>query len=253
MGYNQNIMKYTERDKCDIEYDDYKKYKPMLRKLFNYSCCYCTICEGENKLGFFHVEHFKPRSKFPKLERNYENLLYACHKCNIYKKDNWISEKLGCIRDCNNCKNKICEDKDIFRFINPCKEDPQKYIEENGFFLKEKNNSKIGKYTIELLRLNRNQLLKLRQARRNLYMWFVEKCEKQKKAETRLNSVNNQLDRLNRILAKSDLSENERLALEGLSYALRKEVAIYEAEIIRISEDINRISEIVYDRTKRID
>jgi len=47
---------------------------------FNRKCCYCEdgFIKGE-------VEHFLPKSKFPHLEFDWENLLWACHRCNIMK------------------------------------------------------------------------------------------------------------------------------------------------------------------------
>jgi uncharacterized protein (TIGR02646 family) len=253
LNCKDNIMRYVKRDNFKIKYDRYQQYKPQLRKLFDYSCCYCTIYEGENKIGFFHVEHFKPKSKFPKLECEYENLLYACHKCNVYKKDYWIKNDLGCIKDCDNCKDNICRQKDIYRFIDPSYEDPKEYIEESDLLLIEKNNSKIGLYTIEMLRLNRKQLVKLRYARRTLFMWLEEEEARKAKSYYRLNKSKKQLERLNRILDSNEMSENEKLALKALQYALDKSIATYELEIINAKKHIMRISEIIYDARKRVD
>lgn len=253
LNYKDNIMKHINRDKCKVKYNNYQEYKPMLRKLFNHSCCYCTIFEGENKIGFFHVEHFKPKSKFPTFECTYENLLYACHKCNVYKSDHWIKSEYGCIEDCDNCKNKICKVKNVYRFIDPCYEDPKEYIEEKELLLVEKNNSKIGIYTIEMLRLNRKQLVKLRHARRSLYMWLAEQQNRKEKAQNSLYKSKKQLERLKKILIDSSMSEFEKLALEALQYALDKAIATYELEIINAENDIIQISEIMYDTRKRVD
>jgi 5-methylcytosine-specific restriction endonuclease McrA len=55
-------------------------------------CAYCEVREPE--LGgaeAFHVDHYKPKSKFSHLICNYDNLIYACRYCNRYKRDYWPS------------------------------------------------------------------------------------------------------------------------------------------------------------------
>jgi hypothetical protein len=39
--------------------------------------------------GGYNVEHFKPSSKFPALEREYSNLLWSCPSCNSAKGGHW--------------------------------------------------------------------------------------------------------------------------------------------------------------------
>lgn len=70
--------------------DDYRKYKPKLREEFSFACAYCDTREAE--LGgtqSFHVDHYKPKNKFPNLSSKYENLIYACRNCNWYKGSYW--------------------------------------------------------------------------------------------------------------------------------------------------------------------
>lgn len=73
--------------------DDYKKYKPKLREEFSFACAYCETREAE--LGgsqSFHIDHYKPKNKFPKLSCKYDNLIYACRNCNQYKGSFWPSK-----------------------------------------------------------------------------------------------------------------------------------------------------------------
>jgi len=68
----------------------YREYKPELRVEFSHSCAYCKIREPEmGGAQSFHIDHYKPRKKFPELENSYENLIYSCRQCNAYKGDFW--------------------------------------------------------------------------------------------------------------------------------------------------------------------
>lgn len=70
------------------ELKPYRKYKKYLVPDFKGRCGY-TDC---NHLWFggksnFHIDHFKPKSKYPKLETKYSNLVYSCSYVNIAKGD----------------------------------------------------------------------------------------------------------------------------------------------------------------------
>jgi len=76
------------------ELNPYQKYKSILANDFNKKCGY-TDC---NQLWFggsnsFHIDHFKPKSKFPELSTKYSNLVYSCSYINI-SKSNDTSEYL---------------------------------------------------------------------------------------------------------------------------------------------------------------
>jgi uncharacterized protein (TIGR02646 family) len=77
----------------------YQSFKTLLRQEFSYACVYCNIREPE--LGgaqSFGIDHYKPKSKFPHLELEYSNLLYACRNCNQYKSNYWhnfVQELIG--------------------------------------------------------------------------------------------------------------------------------------------------------------
>jgi 5-methylcytosine-specific restriction endonuclease McrA len=71
----------------------YRDWKPHLAKEGHHQCVYCAI--HESRFGGqrnFHVEHFRPKSRFEKLENNYQNLFYACAICNSFKGDDWPGE-----------------------------------------------------------------------------------------------------------------------------------------------------------------
>jgi|GEM_PF-1048493 len=248
-----NIMNYIERDTCTTPLKDYRDSKEQLRTLFNNSCCYCTIHEGENHLGFFHVDHFKPKSKFSKLEKEYSNLYYACHKCNVHKKDNWLSIESGCNRDCDSCKKRICEEEHNFRFIDPCFEDPTLHLEFNSttYELQTKNCSKAGTYTIEMLRLNRNQLTRLRKARARLLMWLQNEKSRLQYCVDRLDCAKEQEKKLENILSNNitdDSSDITKMLAEGLQKSIQQKVKIFEMELSEIELEIQNVSKVVLDR-----
>ncbi len=68
-------------------YKDYTTYKPFLRDEFVFRCVYCLERETwyPSRHAAFAVEHFEPKSVRPDLVLNYENLYYACSRCNSVK------------------------------------------------------------------------------------------------------------------------------------------------------------------------
>ena len=67
-------------------YPDYQSYRPWLRDEFAFRCVYCLVREQWGRVsGEFDVEHFTPQAKSPALGLVYENLLNACHSCNLLK------------------------------------------------------------------------------------------------------------------------------------------------------------------------
>lgn len=68
-------------------YKDYGDYKPFLRDEFTFRCVYCLERElwYPNRDASFSADHFVPKAIDPSRERDYENLVYACLRCNAYK------------------------------------------------------------------------------------------------------------------------------------------------------------------------
>jgi hypothetical protein len=83
---NSNFRFIAPKRTCDKSYERYRSFKPYLAKDFNNRCGY-TDCPdfwfgGKNN---FHIDHFKPFSKNPKLKTDYSNLVYCCSYVNILK------------------------------------------------------------------------------------------------------------------------------------------------------------------------
>lgn len=82
------------------QFNDYTKYKPYLSDEFNARCVYCRALEVVKGVEAFGVDHYRPKKRFSSLETKYENLFYACNRCNSWKGTFWPSSAevaAGCI------------------------------------------------------------------------------------------------------------------------------------------------------------
>ena len=59
------------------------RFHPDLTRVFAGLCAYCEeVTKGE-------VDHFRPKSRFPRLVYSWSNWLLACHECNHAKLSTW--------------------------------------------------------------------------------------------------------------------------------------------------------------------
>lgn len=169
------------------EYDNYRSYKIYLREDFTYFCGYCTVHENEwGGPRHFHVEHFRPKSLFPDLETDYENLLYACDVCNVFKSNDWPSD------------DPVAEGEG---YLDPCEHDYNEHFEVVGDILE--GSSDVAEYMIERLHLNRRQLRKLRAMRNRAE-------HNHQRAVARITEI---IDSIEESLADDDLSKQARQTL----------------------------------------
>lgn len=65
----------------------YQNYKPWLRDEFTFRCVYCLIREADHRDGdwLFGVDHLIPQAVDRTRVCDYENLVYACNRCNVYR------------------------------------------------------------------------------------------------------------------------------------------------------------------------
>ncbi len=78
-------------------YKDYSGFRPWLRDDFDFRCVYCLNREQWGVLkGSFDIDHFIPREIDPGLELLYDNLVYACHRCNLTKSTSIIPDPHKC-------------------------------------------------------------------------------------------------------------------------------------------------------------
>jgi hypothetical protein len=78
-----------ERKHGPAGYADYREYKDWLRDEFVFRCVYCLEREAwhPHRGAAFAVEHILPQSTRPDLICEYDNLAYACLRCNSLKQD----------------------------------------------------------------------------------------------------------------------------------------------------------------------
>jgi len=142
----------------DEKYDD-PINKEALRKSSFGKCMYC---EGKMEdVGYAHIEHIKPKGKFPQFKFTWENLGFSCQICNTNKGEKYDSATL---------------------FINPYDENPEEHIVFLGFYVYPKQGSERGEHTINELQLNRAGLIDRRKEK-------IEKIDTMIKAGFRTSNV----------------------------------------------------------------
>ncbi|MFO8074264.1 MAG: HNH endonuclease [Polyangia bacterium] len=83
--------KHTRREQPP-QYQQYRTYKPFLRREFERKCIYCRLPDTLKGKDSFGVEHYRPKQHFPELEFDYDNLFYACNCCNSRKGAFWPTQ-----------------------------------------------------------------------------------------------------------------------------------------------------------------
>lgn len=126
---------------------NYAGFRIHVRQDFRRCCAYCLLHEfwagGERN---FELDHFRPVSRSPELERDFYNLYYACHVCNQLKHDHWPEFAL---------------EQQGTGFVNLCRDDfAQHYALLDDGRLEAL--SPAADYTLWLLRLNSAHLVSLR-------------------------------------------------------------------------------------------
>jgi len=116
--------------------------KEALRKSTAGKCMYCE--SKIEQVSYPHVEHIKPKAKFPELKFLWDNLGFSCQICNTNKGEKY---------------------DETTPFIDPYSENPEDHIVFLLFYLFPKQGSERGEYTIKELDLNRANLVERRKER----------------------------------------------------------------------------------------
>lgn len=123
-------------------YSDWKQQ--IANECYN-QCVYCSIHEAPwGGIDHYHIDHFRPQSKFELLKNTITNLYYACPICNKFKSGDWKNEPV---------------DLDVI-----CYPDPSDHNYADLFTIDTSNYLLVGKYIssrylINRLYLNRPQLV----------------------------------------------------------------------------------------------
>lgn len=131
----------------------YQEYREDLKTDFNSRCGYCDDADQYADKSCFHIDHFAPKSQFPDLELEYNNLVYSCRFCNIHKSYHWIGSDAAVPNDGNT------------GFIDPCCDTYSVNVlrDNHGKIYGDTN---LGKYIVKRLHLHLLRHQYLWQARR---------------------------------------------------------------------------------------
>ena len=155
----EKFKEHQIRRTCNKKFDKYPQYKPYLREDFQGRCCYCNMSSDLLTISY-HVEHFIPikvfEGKKDSLLTDYDNLMWACPKCNLSKGDKYEGDFLNSSK----IENKL--------FYNPVEVDYNDIFFRNEIGGIESTDEK-GREMIKLLKLYRPI--------HNL-AWLVERLEK---------------------------------------------------------------------------
>lgn len=124
----------------------------------NGKCCYC-----ESKVSHVYpgdIEHIKPKSIYPNLTFEWNNLTFVCSKCNNKKRD-YYSQNGGV---------------DI---INPYAENPLNHLYCFGPMIMHINDSKVGEFTWKKLELNRMSLIERRKEKIESIQTLLDKYNRE--------------------------------------------------------------------------
>ena len=172
--------------KCTKTFSNYRSFKPFIAVDFNRKCGY-TDCSDFwfGGTSTFHIDHFKPWKKYPKLKTNYSNLVYCCSYVNILKSD------------------------DEGDYIDPCNTDFNEHFErDNNGSIIPKKDSVEANYMYVKLKLN---------LRRYSLIWKLDEMfEKMKKLQLQINNPKNAVIKNDLKILHSDLSEEFTKYLEYL-------------------------------------
>jgi len=131
----------------------------------------CMYCESKiTHIDYGDIEHIKPKSKYPLLKFQWNNLGFSCTRCNRqFKNDNY---------------------NESIPFLNPYDEEPSDYIIVNGSMLFPKQGNERGDLSINGLGLNRPELIEKRQEKINEIDKAIKACFRTKNKLLRDNALN---------------------------------------------------------------
>ena len=136
---------------------NYRLYKGELRADFNYRCGYCdSTDEYFGGLSGAHIDHFAPKSKFPTLATQYDNLVYSCPFCNRAKSNKWLGNDANIPNDGKE------------GFVDPCSDEFDRHLTRraSGEIVPK---TRLGEYMVDHLKL---RLV------RHRFIWQAQRLDK---------------------------------------------------------------------------
>ena len=132
----------------------------------------CMYCESKiSQIDFAHIEHYKPKAtdKYPELEFVWDNLGYACPKCNNGKSDKFHNDT---------------------PYIDPYSEEPSDFFYATGIWLFMKNGSERSEISIRDIGLNRPELLEKRLEKINEIQKSINACHRTSNEALKIAALN---------------------------------------------------------------
>lgn len=122
----------------------------------------CAYCESKiEHISDAHIEHYKPKSRFPELAFDWDNLLLACGKCNSTKHKG----------------DRFPETSEGGPLINPCTDDPDAHFtfhyDATAQLASVYGKTERGKTTETLMGLNRHDLREYRSRKVKLLAYLM--------------------------------------------------------------------------------
>jgi uncharacterized protein (TIGR02646 family) len=158
----------------------------------------CAYCESKmNHVSYANIEHIKPKSKYPDHFATWENLTIACKRCNVNKGDRY---------------NENCPP------INPYQDEPSAHFNAAGPMIL--TTTPRGKYTEQLLGLNRSELIERRTEKINNIHTLVQNLNgdiTSAECVALLKEIENQIDEKSEycFIVKKFVLENQDLNLDN--------------------------------------
>ncbi len=162
----------------------HESVKKKLIEIQNDKCCFCE--SKVTSISYGDIEHFRPKAGYQQhdqetlnrpgyywLAYDWSNLLFSCEVCNRRFKRN-LFPLLNPQKRAKNHKGDITAEKPVF--IDPSKDDPQKWITFNQEIPVPINNNERAKTTIEELGLDREKLNEARRERYLIVMTLLKYC-----------------------------------------------------------------------------
>lgn len=88
-----------ERTHGPAGYSSYESFRPWLRDEFVFRCVYCLKRETWGQVtSEFEIDHFEAQSIKPQRRLDYQNLVYACRRCNAVKLDHRSNDPWSLLR-----------------------------------------------------------------------------------------------------------------------------------------------------------
>jgi len=181
-------------------------WKEMIAVECKHQCVYCALSESRfGGIRNFHVEHYRPKSKFPHLKNEIKNLFLACSICNTFKGKDWPAEPKEDLSNVSYPDPSKIDYSDLFICIESSGKIKGKYV--------------ASKYLTEKLFLNRPQLILERR-----YFKFRSNYKK----------YNNYIDEMLTIFKKNNISKK-------LKYKYIEEYIKLFSELYRNLEKLDKI------------